>query len=225
MPKRMLELFCGTKSVGNEFRKAGYEIVSLDFDKKFNATHVEDILNWDYTIYPPYHFDVIWASPDCTTWSVATGGKYRLKKHIYGLNNEYQPKATVGNNMILRLIEIIKYFGNVYWYIENPRGLLIHFPPLVDFIKENGYNNTLVYYGNYNWGFPKATHIWSNLRLWRKEDKPLMPEDTYTIHNRIRNNVLKEERYYKAYSGTSEYRSKIPPDLVNRLRRLIPDEI
>ena len=228
MPKRMLELFCGTKSVGNEFRKAGYEVISLDFDKKFNATHVEDILNWDYTIYPPDHFDVIWASPDCTTWTVATGGKYRLKKHIYGLNNEHQPKATVGNNMILRLIEIIKYFGDVYWYIENPRGLLIHFPPLVDFIKENkenGYNNTLVYYGNYNWGFPKPTHIWSNLRLWGKEDKPLMPEDTYTIHNRIRNNVLKEERYYKAYGGTPEYRSKIPPELVNRLRRLIPDEI
>tara|TARA_R110000787_G_scaffold4862_3_gene18459 strand:+ start:967 stop:1644 length:678 start_codon:yes stop_codon:yes gene_type:complete len=224
MPKKLLELFCGTKSVGNEFQTAGYEVVSLDFNKKFNATHTEDILTWDYTIYPPDYFDVIWASPDCTTWSVATGGKYRLKTEIYGLNNERQTKATMGNNMILRLIEIIKYFNAGAWFIENPRGLLIHFPPLIDFIKESSYNNTLVYYANYNdWGFPKPTHIWSNLPLWEKETIPTMPESSYTIEDYpSRKGVCR--RYTSYVKGNAEDRSKIPPDLVKRLRQRIPNE-
>ena len=224
MPKRLLELFCGTKSVGKEFETAGYEVISLDFNPKFNATHTEDILTWDYTIYPPNHFDVIWASPDCTTWSLATGGKYRLKSDIYGLNNAYQEKATMANNMILRLIEILKYFNAGTWYIENPRALLIYFPPLIDFIKEYGGNNTLVYYGNYNnWGFPKATHIWSNLPLWESETIPIMPESSYTMKYHTYNQ--RPKRYYKSFLRNSEHRSKIPPDLVNRLRRLIPNEV
>ena len=90
MVKRLLELFCGTKSVGKVFEEAGYEVVSLDYEKKFNATHIEDILTWDYKQYPPDYFNVIWASPDCTTWSLATGGKYRVKSEIYGRNNEHQ---------------------------------------------------------------------------------------------------------------------------------------
>jgi hypothetical protein len=224
MPKRLLELFCGTKSIGGVFESAGYDVVSLDYNPKFNATHTDDFLTWDYTIYPPDHFDAIWASPDCTTWSVATMGKYRLKSSIWGLNNERQPKATIGNNMILRLIELLKYFDAGAWFIENPRGLLVHFPPLVEFIRENGYNNTLVYYANYNnWGFPKPTHIWSNLPLWEKEKIPVMPESSYFIKQYPCNK--RPKRYYKSYTmGNAEQRSKIPPDLANRLLRLIPDD-
>ena len=223
MPKRILELFCGTKSVGKEFQTAGYEVISLDYNKKFNATHTDDILTWDYTIYTPDYFDVIWASPDCTTWSLATGGKYRLKKDIYGLNNAYQEKATIGNNMILRLIEILKYFNADAWYIENPKALLNHFPPLIDFIKEYG-NNTIVYYGNYNnWGFMKPTHIWSNLPLWENETKPIMPESSYIM--KYHNYNKRPKRHYKAFLRNAEERSKIPPDLVTRLRQLIPNEV
>jgi len=153
--KRLLELFCGTKSVGKVFEPAGYEVVSLDYDTKFDATHTEDILAWDYKQYPVGHFDVIWASPDCTTWTIATGGKYRTKSN--------------------------------------------------------------------NWGFPKPTNIWSNLILWN-EQAPEMPEDSYTLHYHGTNQSLK--RYYIAYKfKNGEERSKIPPDLVQRLRLLIPNEV
>ena len=131
---RLLELFCGTKSVGKIFEEAGYEVVSLDYNPSFDATHTCDILTWNYTTYAPDYFDVIWASPDCTTWSLATGGKYRLKSSIYGLNNERQDKATIGNNMVLKVIEILKYFQPNSWFIENPIGLMQYFPPLQEFI-------------------------------------------------------------------------------------------
>ena len=218
MTKRLLELFCGTKCVGEVYEKAGYEVVSLDYNKKFNATHIEDILVWNYKQYPEDYFDVIWASPDCTTWSLSSGGKYRTKENIYGLNNKYQEKATLGNNMVLRVIEILKYFKCNTWFIENPKALMIHFPPLKKFIEENNYYNTLVYYGNYNdWGFPKPTHIWSNKKLWT-EAKPIMSEDKYYYKMRVRDNKP-NSRMYKAFaSSNAEIRSKIPSDLIERLR-------
>ena len=216
---RLLELFCGTKSVGTEFENAGYEVVSLDYNPSFKATHTVDILNWDYRQYPPDFFDVIWGSPDCVTWSVATGGKYRLKSSIYGLDNSFQPQATTANNMVLRVIEILKYFTCKAWFIENPRGNLIHFPPLQQFIKDISGHTTLVYYGNYNWSFPKPTYIWSNLFLWKNETMPVMSEDTYVVRHR---NDGRVDKYYKAYGDVkSKDRSRIPPDLIKRLMSLI----
>jgi hypothetical protein len=220
MVKHLLELFCGTKSVGNVFREKGYEVVSLDYNKKFDATHSVDILTWDYKIYPEDYFDTIWASPDCTTWSLATGGKYRRKDSIYGLNNQFQEKATLGNNMVLRVIEILKYFKCKSWFIENPRGLMQHFPPLIDFIKETNSNKVLVYYANYNdWGFPKPTHIWSNLALWDNEPMPTMSEDKYVV--KFHKGSNRNKRFYKAFGdGNPESRSKIPPELIERLYNL-----
>jgi site-specific DNA-cytosine methylase len=220
--KRLLELFCGTKCVGKVFQEHGYEVVSLDYNPKFNATHTADILTWDYTQYPQDYFDVIWASPDCTTWSVASGGKYRTKANIYGLNNDMQLNATIGNNMVLRMIEILKYFKCGTWFMENPRGLMIHFPPLQQFIKETNANVTCIYYGNYGWAVPKATNIWSNIPLWN-EKSPNMTEDTYTIHTKGDGTI---RRYYKGFKfKTAEERSKIPDGLIHRLRRLIPNEV
>jgi len=222
--KRILELFCGTKSVGNVFKDAGYDVISLDYNKKFDATHIEDILNWNYQQYSQGYFDVIWASPDCTTWSIATAGKYRTKASIFGLDNENQEKATLGNNMVLKVIEIISYFQPKTWFIENPRGLLRWFPLLQQYIKDVDANMNLVFYANYNnWGFPKPTNIWSNLPLWENEKPPVMTEDKYRIIYQQKLNRYR--RYYYAYGDVkAEQRSKIPPDLINRLRLLIPNE-
>ena len=48
---RLLELFCGTKSVGRAFEAAG-EVVSLDIVSKFEPTILCDIRSWDYTTFP-----------------------------------------------------------------------------------------------------------------------------------------------------------------------------
>jgi site-specific DNA-cytosine methylase len=222
--KKLLELFCGTKCVGKVFENKGYDVVSLDYNPKFNATHTENILTWDYKQYLPDSFDVIWASPDCTTWSLATGGKYRTLQNIYGHNNEHQEKATIGNHMVLRVIEILNYFKCKSWFIENPKALMIHFPPLKEFIQEHNAYNTVVYYGNYNdWGCMKPTHIWSNMPLW-KEQKPIMSEDKYIV--KYKTHDKRPKRFYKSFSSSNaEERSKIPSDLINRLRLLVPNEL
>ena len=66
---RLLELFCGTKSIGRAFEAAGWEVVSLDIVSKFEPTILCDIRSWDYALFPPGHFDMVWASPVCTEYT------------------------------------------------------------------------------------------------------------------------------------------------------------
>ena len=68
---RLLELFCGTKSINRAFEAAGWEVVSLDIVSKFEPTILCDIRSWDYELFPPGHFDMVWASPVCTEYSRA----------------------------------------------------------------------------------------------------------------------------------------------------------
>lgn len=113
---RLLELFSGTGSVGRWAREHGYEVVSLDVSAKCGATFTCDIMDWDFRQFPPGYFDVIWASPPCTMYSIArTTGP---------------PRDIPGANRIVqRTLDIIEYLQPQYFFIENPdTGYLKHQP-------------------------------------------------------------------------------------------------
>ena len=77
---KVLELFAGTRSIGKAFEDRGHEVYSVEWDKRFEKIDLyEDILKVNYTdILKKFgRPDVIWASPDCATYSVAAFGHHR----------------------------------------------------------------------------------------------------------------------------------------------------
>ena len=151
---RVLELFSGTGSVGNVCRRLGCEVTSLDRDMPADIRM--DILDWNYALLPPKSFDIIWASPPCTEYSVTkTIGVRKLDE---------------ANAIVKRTIEIIRYFSPRYWMMENPQtGLLKH----QLFMADLPYND--LDYCKYGMQYRKRTRLWNNIEAWTP--KPLCKKD------------------------------------------------
>ena len=146
---RLLELFCGTGSMGRAFAQLGFEVVSLDSDPEAGATHTCNVLDFYYMHYPPGHFDVVWASPPCTHYSRArtTGG----------------PRDLEGSDrLVAKTLEIIAYFKPTCWAFENVGSGLLPKREIVQ-----GLHCSYLTYCKYaDAAFPKyrkLTAIWHNL--------------------------------------------------------------
>ena len=153
---RILELFSGTGSIGQAFSAKGWEVVSLDYDPKCNATHCCDIMQW-VCLYPPGYFDVIWASPDCRYYSLARS------------NAKTPRNLELADNLVLRTLSSIWYLKPKYWFIENPQtGLL----------KTRAFMHGLPYkdvtYCSYGKPYRKYTRVWTN-SSW--QPRPLCVKD------------------------------------------------
>ena len=71
---KVLELFAGTRSIGKAFEARGHEVFSVEWDKDFEGIDLyADIntLNYKDILQKFGRPDVIWASPDCSTFSIA----------------------------------------------------------------------------------------------------------------------------------------------------------
>lgn len=122
---KVLELFAGTKSIGRAFEKKGHQVYSVEWDKSFEdidlyadilSVSAEDIIN-NFG-----HPDVIWASPDCTTFSVAAISHHRRRNQETGELEPISEYAKFCDEVDKHVIELIKELKPKYWFIENPRG-------------------------------------------------------------------------------------------------------
>ena len=163
---RTAELFSGTKSFSKVAIDEGHIIFTIDDDVALDPQLCIDILKWDYMSDEYMHqLDILWASPPCTAFSVASMG-HHWHKRGYG----FVPKtedAVIGLALLDKTIEIISKTQPRYWYIENPRGVM---RKLIDslFIKYGirPYKRVTVTYCRYGDKRMKPTDIWTNHIDW-----------------------------------------------------------
>jgi len=155
---RVLELFSGTGSVGKICKERGWEVVSLDLK---NADINTNILDWDYTVYPIGHFDIIWASPPCDTFSQLRntwiGRKLRCHNGAICTKELLQHDMdTIGIPILRKTEEIIDYFQPRSYFMENPQT-----GKMKDYVTRPFYDVDYCKYAQ--WGYQKRTRIWSNV--------------------------------------------------------------
>lgn len=96
---KVLELFAGTRSVGKAFEARGHEVFSVEWDKGFPGIDLyEDIMkvSAEDILRRFGKPDVIWASPDCTTYSVAAISHHRERERERAKTSS-QYRHTQGN--------------------------------------------------------------------------------------------------------------------------------
>lgn len=155
---KVLELFCGTKSISKAFAARGHEVYTVDWDARFEPTLCADIgmlTAQDVIKLCGGKPDIIWASPDCTTYSVAAMCYHRRRDADGNLNpvTEYAKKCDAYNE---HLIALIKELNPRYWFIENPRGAMRK----MKFVQ--GLPRYTVTYCQYGENRMKPTDIWTN---------------------------------------------------------------
>jgi hypothetical protein len=152
--KKALELFAGSRSFGKAAEKKGMEVFSCDLEPFENIDYVGDILDFDVD-QVPFIPDMIWASPPCTFFSVASIGHHWNKDHTPKTEN-----ALLGVRIVKKTLQIIEHFQklnpNLVFFIENPRGKLrkLSFMQHMD--------RATVWYCQYGDDRAKPTDIWTN---------------------------------------------------------------
>lgn len=156
---RVLELFAGTRSIGKAFEKHGHEVYSIEWNKDFdNIDWYEDIgkITAQDIIDRFGHPDVIWASPDCTSYSLAAISHHRVKNKETGNLDPITDYAKFCDKVNAHVIDLIHELNPNYFFIENPRGGLCN----MTFMQ--GIPKYLVTYCQYGDTRMKPTHIFTN---------------------------------------------------------------
>ena len=156
---KVLELFAGSCSFSNVAATYGFETYTTDhkqYDTKINQ--IVDIFNFDINKVP-FKPDIIWASPPCTTFSIASCGKHWTAPDK---NGHREPKTEAAETGLLMLEQTIWIMSNLqpkYYFIENPRGLMRKMGAVEHLPR---YTVSYCQYGDKRM---KPTDIWTNLEF------------------------------------------------------------
>jgi len=213
---RLLDLFTGTQSVAKVARELGFDVTTLDIDKRCGADICVCITEWDYTSFPPGHFDIIWASPPCQTFSCAR--KCNIGKTIQGevMTHETLQRdlEQFGIPLLRKTEEIIQYFQPTYFFIENPGT-----GKMKDYISIPCYK-CVVDYCMYGFEYRKRTNVFSNVKL----DLKLCDKSHLVDGKHVMTCLGTTKGGHKGQGGGSSRNSRyaIPPILIsNVLQNLI----
>lgn len=156
---KVLELFAGTRSIGKAFEKRGHQVFSVEWNKSFDGIDLyQDILTVtaDQILQNFGKPDVIWASPDCTTFSIAAISHHRRKNRETGNLDPISEYAMFCDAVDQHVLDLIHELKPKFWFIENPRGGMRKMTWMKDLPR---YTVTYCQYGDTRM---KPTDIWTN---------------------------------------------------------------
>ena len=155
---KVLELFSGTGVLSAAFRERGHETLTVDWEESHKPDLKADIgtLSADDVVRLFGRPDVIWASPDCTTYSVMC-----ISRHRDGVKpkSEYAAQCDRVNAHVCDLIRELK---PRVWFVENPRGMLRKMPFILKLLEDTGGRMHTVTYCQYGERRQKPTDIFTN---------------------------------------------------------------
>lgn len=156
---KILELFAGTRSIGKAFAARGHEVYSVEWNTDFQDIDLyadigqltaEDILE---RFGQP---DVIWASPDCTTFSIAAISHHRRQNPETGSLEPVSDYAKFCDAVDQNVLRLIRELQPTFYFIENPRGGMRKMEWMQELPR---YTVTYCQYGDTRM---KPTDIWTN---------------------------------------------------------------
>jgi len=205
--KNVLELFAGSRSIGRAAESLGMNVFSVDW-QPFAGINLSIDIGELKTSDVPFIPDVVWASPDCTTYSIAA-----ISTHRDGVEpkSDYARKC---DNVNQHFISLIKHWleinPDMVFFIENPRGMLRKMPFMQDF------NRHTVWYCQYGDKRAKPTDIWTNSKTW--VPKPVCKNGNKSCHHEAAPRGSKTGTQGK--KGSYE-RSRIPEQLCTEILKSV----
>lgn len=163
---KTIELFCGTKSFSKVAGKRKHMTYTIDNNGAFEPDLCADILKVPIEDFAWGKYDLLWASPPCIAFSVAS-----ISKNWKGDRNKRTPKSASARHGLRLLDKTIEWIARVKpkeWFIENPRGMMRKV--IDDLFRKHGvtgYRRLTVTYCQYGDTRQKPTDIWTNNMTWR----------------------------------------------------------
>jgi site-specific DNA-cytosine methylase len=155
----VLELFAGSRSIGKVAENLGMNVFSCDWKPFENIDFTGDIENLKISDIP-FIPNFVWASPDCTTYSIAACSTHRTNSTEP--KSEYAIKCDRVNIHFINIIkELLIINPNMVFFIENPRGMLRKMPFMQEFKRHT------IWYCQYGDDRAKPTDIWTNSENWK----------------------------------------------------------
>lgn len=154
---KLLELFAGSRCIGKVGEELGMEVFSVDWTAYEKINLVKDIGELEL-VDIPFVPDIIWCSPDCTSYSISA-----ISHHRNGVEpkSDYAKKCDNVNQHFISLIkQWLEINPNLVFFIENPRGMLRKMPWMQEFKRHT------TWYCQYGDDRAKPTDIWTNSDKW-----------------------------------------------------------
>jgi len=154
----IVELFAGSRSIGNVADQKGIPVFSVDHKPFEKINLVADIGKMSIADVP-FTPAMVWASPDCTTYTIAAISTHRNNTEP---KTEYAKFCDNVNQHFLGMInQWLKVNPDMVFFIENPRGMLRKMPFMQSFKRHT------IWYCQYGDVRAKPTDIWTNSMTWQ----------------------------------------------------------